>query len=114
MIIRSEQMVSFEAAQWRRFEDEVIARLRESFGPTLQQRGLDDSRLRLTIREVVKRAKKYGVLTEYDVTRFIEYEFEYGEGFDSLPWAAPVLVAASLTGDEKMDRLDALSVFTLR
>jgi len=80
----------------------------------LQQRSLDDPRLRLTIRDGVKRAQQYGILSEYDVTRFIEYEFKYGEGFEALPWAAPVLGASNLTGDEKMDRLDAIRVFTIR
>lgn len=112
--ITKQQMELFEAKQRRRFEDEVIARLRENFGPLLQAHQLDDAKLRLVISRGIERAERYRILSEYDVRRFIEYAFEYGGHFESLPWVAPVLNAEDLAGDEKMDRLDAISAFTLR
>jgi hypothetical protein len=112
--ITKQQMAIFEAVQQRRYEDEVIARLRENFEQVLHRQQLDESILRLIIRQTIERASKYQILNEYDVTRFIEYVFEYGGQFETLPWAAAILNAGDLAGDEKMDRLDVVSTFTVR
>lgn len=112
--ITRQQMDLFQTAQQRRFEDALIARLRENFAPVVQQHGLDDDRLRQIIQRGLARAREHQIVSEYDVTRFIEYAFEYGGRFESLPWAAPVLRASHLSGAEKMDRLDAISTFVLR
>lgn len=112
--ITRDQISLFERAQWQRFENEVIARLRQNFEPVLRAFQLDDVKLRDVIHLGVQRAEKYNILSEYDVTRFIEYIFEYGGHFESLPWVQTVFDAQDLTGGEKMDRLDAFSAFILR
>ena len=112
--ISQRQMSIFRDVQIRHFQDEVIDHLRQSFGPSIEARRLDDARLRSLIDQTIERAGQHGVSGEYDVVRFIEFVFEYGDHFDSLPWAATVLNASDLTGGEKMDRLDAVSVFALR
>lgn len=111
MIIRTQQIAVLEAAQWRRFEDDAIAYLHESFSLAVAARYAEEGELRRVLREGVERAKRYGILSETDVTRFLAYEFEFGAGFESLPWTMPVLNAAGLAGDEKMDRLNALYPF---
>ncbi len=112
--ITEHQMAAFQSVQLRRFEDELIAHLRENFSPVLQQHGLDDDRRRQVIQRGMARAREHDILSEYEVTRFVEYAFEYGGHFESLPWVTPVLRASHLSGEEKMDRLDAISTFTLR
>ncbi len=112
--ITKHQMEVFQAAQQRRFENDLIARLRANFSPLLQRYNLDDAHLRQIIHQGIAHAQNYQISSEYDVTRFIEYAFEYGAGFESLPWIAPILTASHLSGEEKMDRLDAISAFTIR
>lgn len=108
------QMAVFRDVHLRKFQDEVIDHLQQSFGSTMETLKLDDFRLRSIIDGAIEQAGKYGIVSRYEVTRFIEYSFEYGEHFDSLPWFRPVLIAEELTGEEKMDRLDGLTVFALR
>lgn len=114
MQINRHQMRLFEDVQRRRFEDEVIGNLRQSFGQTIEAHRLDDAGLRAIIREGVRRAATYGIQGESDVSRFIEFVFEYGGGSEQLPWAAPILRSPELAGDEKMDRLGAVSAFEVR
>lgn len=55
----------------------------------------------------VDNAAQYGIVTQSDVTRFVEYTVIYGPGFDSKePWATRILLAAGLSGAEKMDGID--------
>lgn len=114
MIIRSEQIDVLEVHQWDRFRQRVIAHLHEDFEALLEQRKLDYAGINLLVEEGVEHAETYGISGEDDVTRFIEYLVEYGEGFDSVPWAASVLKDPALSGDQKMDRLDDVTAFTLR
>jgi len=114
LTITKAQMEALKAADFRRFESELITRLRENFAPVIEKHDLDDASLRQIIRQGLVRSETYQIYSEYDVTRFIEYVFEYGNQFESLPWAAPILTASHLSGEEKMDRLDAVSAFSLR
>ena len=112
--ITTHQIETFQAADLHRFENELIVRLRENFTLLFEKHNLEDDRLRQIIQQGIARAKDYQIFGEYDITRFIEYAFEYGNGFESLPWIYPVLTASHLSGQEKMDRLDAISTFVLR
>lgn len=107
-------MQAFQTAQLRRFVDDLVDHLHREFEPVLARHSLSDERLRQIILQGIERAKRYRIENEYDITRFIEYLFEYGAGFESLPWVVPVLNASHLSGAEKMDELDAISTFTLR
>lgn len=112
--ILEQQMQAFQDAQFRQFENKLVCHLKESFDSVLLQHQIDDAHLCRIIRQGIERGKHYRIVNEYDVTRFIEYAFEYGAGFESLPWVSPVLNASHLSGEEKMDRLDAVSTFNLR
>ncbi|MET0383421.1 MAG: hypothetical protein ABW032_08365 [Burkholderiaceae bacterium] len=114
MQITQRQMDAFRQAQWRRFEDEVIGGLRESFAPVVAAHRLDEPGLRAVVREVAGRAAAYGIHSEAGAARFIEFVFEFGGGFEQLPWAAPILGSPGLDGDEKIDRLSAVAAFNVR
>ena len=114
MQITQQQMQMFEEVQLQRFEDEVMAGLRQSFGEMIATHRLDDAGLRAIVGEATRRAATYGIVGESDVTRFVEFVFEYGGGFEQLAWAAPVLRSLELTGDEKVDRLGSISTFEVR
>ncbi len=111
MIITDRQFAVFEVEQWQRFENDVIAYLGECFGSLVTERNQDSTDLRLMIREGIRRAQRYQLRGEAEITRFVAYEFEYGVEFHSLPWAAPILEAADLSEEEKMERLEAIYVF---
>lgn len=114
MIIGEQQFAAFQQDEWRRFEDRVVAHLAGSFRSLLMQRRLNEVATRALIGRCANCAGAFGIVGEEDLTRFIEYAVEYGEGFDLEPWAAGVLNAADISPDEKMDRLDAVTAFTLR
>jgi hypothetical protein len=114
VIIREQQFAVFEAEQWRQFEQRVITHLRETFRVVLDKQQLAGPQLRQLIRAAVRRARSFKILSEQDVIRFIEYSLEYGDDFEWLPWAASILTAPEIAGDQKMDRLDRVTVFTVR
>jgi hypothetical protein len=112
--IAEAQMLRLDRVQQLRFESELVAHLRASFASTLQAHATDEEHLRRIVAAGMERAKTYGITSEYGIRRFLEYALEYWGRFESLSWSAPVLRAVDLAGDEKMDRLDALSLFEVR
>ena len=107
LIIRRAQIGVLEG--WARLElEQRLARhLRDRFAVA---RDLDADGLRALIQHGIRRAETYGVQSEYDVRRFLEFLAMYGRSFDSdprIPWAGEVLRRSDLSGTEKMDRLDS-------
>ncbi len=68
----------------------------------------------MIVREANRRAAAHGILSESGVTRFVEFVFEFGAGFEKLPWVAPILGSPALDGEDKIDRLSAVSTFNVR
>ena len=92
MIIRKQQMNSLEVDARKRFIDFMQDHLSQHFPDHVQ--ALDPEGVRRAIEAGIERAKKYGIISERDVCKFIDLQFAFGESFDSdgtYPWATEVL-----------------------
>lgn len=76
--------------------------------------GENDAVMRNWIQHGLILARSYGIVTESDVCRFLEYMDEFGNSFHQAPQVASVLQVADILGFEKMDKLDAYVAFALR
>jgi hypothetical protein len=111
MIIRKEQMDVLSRFMLGQFENEMIVHLRSRFQSCSQMK---DGDLRTLVRGGVERAGQYEIVKEYDVRRYLEFMVEYGDDFDRTEWAAQILTNQSLSGTQKMDRIDDYTLFVLR
>jgi hypothetical protein len=113
LTIRREQFRAVGEAMQRRFELQSVARLRAAFPG--QTREASDEQLLDLIRTGIGRAAGYGITTEADVTRYLEYVILYGRDFDSkLVWAAKILRTEGIGGGRKMDLIDEYNLFMMR
>jgi hypothetical protein len=115
LIIRKEQMDTLGDYMNRRFEDDMYQYLRSRF--KRRAGAMEEKELRDLIHQGVKRAKLYGIEKKKDVRRYLECMIELKRDFDANEktiWAANILRDFSLSGSEKMDRIDNYQTFVLR
>jgi hypothetical protein len=111
LTIRSEQMRALGNSVQREFERRLLNHLRLSF--PAQTRGRSEEELLQLIRLSITGARGYDVITERDVTRYVEYALMYGSQFDEeLPWARAILRTNGISGTLKMDRIDDYDLFS--
>ena len=99
--IRKEQMEAFRAEAMLRFEDKLVAHVAEHFPD--QYQSLGDGGTRAMIRQGIKRAGSYGIVTEPGVAAYIKLMFLLGRNFDvdpDLPWAQRVLSGTIYKSEE--------------
>lgn len=92
MKIRKKQMSSLEVDARKRFIDFMRNHLSQHFPDHVQ--ALNPEGVRRAIEAGIERAKKYGIISERDVCKFIDLQFAFGESFDSdgtYRWATEVL-----------------------
>lgn len=110
LTIRNEQMLAFSAALQRQFELGTLAHLRKRFPEPREDR--TDEQLLTMIGQGISKAARYGIVSQLDVTRFIEYMVLYGPEFDSqVAWAREILHSPGIPAREKMDRIDDYDTF---
>jgi hypothetical protein len=98
VIIRAEQMKSFEQAARRQFEEEMMAHSKK-FSPPLCE-VIGDDQLRLALRSAITRAEGYGFTYRGPVRLFIEMMFLCGSGFDTDPQYPAVGEVLRASGDQ--------------
>jgi hypothetical protein len=109
-IIRNEQMKAFGRAMEQRFAERMLRRLRRNYSSRIAQ--LSDEEVRGLIRQAIETSRKYGMVTETEVARYLNYVISYGAEFDRTEdWAAAILNTAGLTGRQKLDRIDEYDLF---
>lgn len=114
IIIRREQMETFENVAMRAFEDRMLAHLRENHPDKIQD--MNDEQLLGLIRQGIRRAETHEVVIEWDVCRYLELVVLYGLEFDESPettWAGEILRSKELDGTGKMDRIGHYETFCL-
>ena len=112
--IRPEQMDAFKDDILRKFEDRMAMHLRSQFPEQTQQ--MEEPELRQMINNGTFRARKYKVTLEPDVCRYLECMVLHGVDFDTNPktsWAGNILRNKSMSGRDKMNRIDDYEMFTL-
>lgn len=113
--LRQEQIEAFAAVRRRAFAERVLPLLRKHWPEECA--ALGEAAARERIESAVVRARRYGVVKEYDVLRFVNMTFALHEDFDTderYPWAAAFLNDPGIPGTRKMDRLCELTLEALR
>ncbi len=106
MIIRDKQFEAFAAAQALRFEDRAIAHLKAFWRDKCARLG--EQSVRASIRLAVDRAHSYGLTSEQDIVRYLNYMYALGRRFDDdarYPWAKEVLSNPGIPPEIKMEWL---------
>lgn len=107
LIIRKEQMETFDKFVLPAFEEEMIAHLKQ-FAPDHAET-IGDKNVRLLIRSGIESAKQYGLTYRNPVRFYIELMFMFGSDFDTDPqyaWAGEILIDSTILDQvEKADRL---------
>jgi len=115
--IRNEQVEVLSRRLEDRFVDRTAVHLRANFPREVEKHEFDDEGLKALCRRGLVDARRYGVLNEADVERYIECMLLLGPGFDAdplYPWAGQALARADLDGEAKMDVIDDHLIFDLR
>jgi hypothetical protein len=90
--IRPDQLAEFEHRAMRRFEERVLAHLREHFPKEME--ALDPEAAQSLVRDALHRARHYGLESESELASFADLSVALGPGFDTdprYPWAAEIL-----------------------
>ena len=110
LTMRSEQMGVLSHDVRRRFELQMHGHLRQHFAS--QTEHMTDGELLAHITSGITKAEMYGIKSQFDVMRFLEYTVMYGTDFDSRsPWARKILNSPDISGTKKMDRIDTHDEF---
>lgn len=110
--IRDDQMRILTQSMLVRFQDLLAAHLRRRFPAADFVK--DPEQLEAFVEQGVRLARRFGVVSQFDMRRFLEFRAEYGADFHKLPWAAKILNDSILSGCGKMEQIDAYSLFALR
>jgi len=108
MIIRRDQMRTFEEYMRRSFEDRMVAHMAENY-PAAYGRyvreGDGDSGARALVRQAVERAGLIGAKKEGSIQRYLEIMLETSPDFEkdeSMDWARKILADTTLSGETRI------------
>ncbi len=104
LVIKKNQIEVFEKVMFTQFEDKMVGYLRSYHSNRLEHE--NDQEIRLLIRDGVKKAKEYGVATEWDACRFIQLLVIYGPQCDeNNENIGSILEDESISGTSKMNAI---------
>lgn len=114
LTIRKEQIKVFRDYVRIQFENRMKIHLKSNFSDKIAN--ISEQDLCDLIHVGIERAIGHGVVLVDDIQRFLECVFTYGHDFgenSDIPWAYDILKEEGLTGTQKMDRIDAYTIFIL-
>jgi hypothetical protein len=107
LVIRQEQMMVFEEAARRSFENEMVAHLQQ-FAPR-QSELMGEPSVKMVVKPGMERADGYGLDHQGPVRSYLELMFMLGTDFDTdpqYPWLAEILNDQKIMSqEERADRL---------
>ncbi len=115
LLIRKEQMEVLSAYMREQFEWRMVEHLRATFPD--RTRDLPNERIRVVVRDSIRKAESYGIEYEDDIRRFIEYLVIYGLQLDTqaeTQWIGDILRRNDLDGTAKMNLIDSRELEALR
>ncbi len=115
LIIRKEHMFALSQSMLVRFEGEMFEHLRSVFRSTVAR--LSDLELHQFIQNSIRLAESQAIIYKTDIRRFLEFLATNGLDIhrnQKLAWAREILADSTLTGTEKIDRIDACELFAFR
>ncbi len=89
LVIRQAQTDMFAFVAFERFTAEMLSHVRRFY--TQETLKYDDVTLTAMIRSAIHEARGYGIVLRPEVCRYLNMTFEFGHGFDRLPWALAIL-----------------------
>jgi hypothetical protein len=101
LVIRKEQLETFQDASAPHFEAAAIQHLKEAFPKHCTQLG--EGQLRPFVQYGRERAALYGITSQAGVSLFLDLTLLLGRGFDTdfqLPWAAEILKDSTLPDEQ--------------
>ena len=104
--LRKEHLAAFEAQAIALFANRVLAHVK-SVWPE-QSTELGDAVVRSTIQTAIQRAGMLGLVSEYDIVRFIDLSFILAADFETNPlsiWTRPFVADKTLSSPAKLDRI---------
>ena len=113
MIIRREQMEVFGAHLRQQFEQRMTHHLRARFPD--ETRAFKEDALWEVVVAGIRQAERYGIDSEDDIRRYLEYMMVLAPDFDTNPrtaWAGEILRGCDVDGARKMEDIDNVYLFT--
>ena len=119
LVIRQEQIKTFEQAAIKRFENNLLKHVEEFF--PLQCQILGETQTRQILRYGIEQAENYGFISERDVCLYVNLMFLLGSDFDKdmqLPRVSAILEDKTITDsitridqlyDEAMEQIDQVA-----
>jgi len=114
MKIREEQKLAFIQSLEDSFVKKMIKYLKDYFPKHIKMRNLQEEDLEPLVREGMTEAEKYGLFSEGQIQRYLEYKVILGPKFDQderYPWAGEILRREDLDGEEKVDQISGNLLF---
>lgn len=105
-MIRQEQLSLLAIASMETLEENVAAHLRAVWPH--ETGAMSDEALMRWVRFGVEKGRRYEVVSEFDVARFLDLMFLFDANFDEnemLPWAREILDDPRLDGRMRVDAL---------
>jgi hypothetical protein len=96
LTIRKEQIRVFDEMAMKQFIERMVIYVRKHFPE--ESKSMDGEQLKNHICDVIPVAKKYGLVSERDICKYINLSMFYGTGFDKKPendWMARMLMDSS-------------------
>ncbi len=109
-VMRKAQLDSLGQTAGERFEDRMVLHLRNRFEQECRELG--EEAVRDRIRDGIKRAARYEIRAERDVSRFIRFMFGIRPDFDTsrkTKWAGPILKDTNLVAGERLSRIKTVA-----
>lgn len=104
--IRKEQNDELAKVAIKRFVDRVVTHLKKIWPEKCQQ--MNEAEIRDSIYKAIEQTKRAGIMTEYNVVRYVDMMYVFDWDFDAGPsplWARQIFENKHLSEHEKMDRL---------
>lgn len=108
MIIRRDQMRTFQAYMRQSFEDRMVTHIKERYASHYahwDESGEGDARARALVQRAVDRAGRIGAKKERSIQRYIEIMLESSPEFETdeaMAWAHEILHDESLSGETRV------------
>lgn len=104
--LRKEHLDAFEAQATNQFANRVFTHVKSIWSEETEELG--EPAVRSLVQSSIQRAATLGMLTEYDVVRFVDLSFILAADFETNPlsmWTRPFIVDKTLTPTAKLDRI---------
>jgi hypothetical protein len=83
LTIRKEQIKVFDEMAMKQFIESMVIHVKKHFPE--ESKPMDDEQLKNYIRDVISSGKKYGLVSERDICKYLNLTMHFGKDFDKNP-----------------------------